>query len=401
MNSGAVLRVGAALLTALVALACDGSDSQDGQVDSVMREALEQLGYVEYSGKADDRAGVILHDRARAWPGYNLFTNDAREARLMDMDGRIVHRWRAPEKYERCEYFELLDDGGIALICVAQAMVRLDADSKVVWEVAFLAHHDVQRLPDGGFLVPSSPPAPRAYRERQVGFDHLLRISSAGKVVGRWRVWDHLADLQARHEPLPLDAGELHPLVNQKLDYYHLNAVQVLPDTPLGRRDPRFRAGHWLVSLRNANLIVVVDPETGSIVWSWGPREIELQHMPRMLDSGMVLIFDNRSSGDFSRVIELDPESEQIIWEYRGDPPESFFTKWRGSSQRLPNGNTLIGQSGDGRIFEVTPEGEIVWEYWSTDFHKDGRKGIYRMLRLAPERVLAALPHLKAGALAD
>jgi len=62
----------------------------------------------------------------------------------------------------------------------------------------------------------------------------------------------------------------------------------------------------------------------------------------------------------------------EIVWEYSGltigyaeshSLPHSFFSGSISSAQRLPNGNTLICEGDDGRIFEVTAQHEIVWEY--------------------------------------
>ena len=50
------------------------------------------------------------------------------------------------------------------------------------------------------------------------------------------------------------------------------------------------------------------------------------------------------------RVVELDPVSREIVWTYTGSPPDSFYSKWRGSNQRLPNGNTLICESEKGHV---------------------------------------------------
>ena len=71
------------------------------------------------------------------------------------------------------------------------------------------------------------------------------------------------------------------------------------------------------------------------------------------------------------------------VWEYRGDPPESFFTRERGGAHALSNGNVLITESAHGRVFEVTRQGEIVWEFWNPDFSAEGpRRQIYRMYRV-------------------
>ncbi len=107
-----------------------------------------------------------------------------------------------------------------------------------------------------------------------------------------------------------------------------------------------------------------------------------------MLDNGNLLVFDNGLGRGFSRVVEVDPASGRIVWEYRADPPESFYTLSKGSSQRLANGNTLIADSDRGRAFEVTPEGEVVWDFFCPHLTPDGeRAAIVRMVRYPRERV--------------
>jgi hypothetical protein len=76
---------------------------------------------------------------------------------------------------------------------------------------------------------------------------------------------------------------------------------------------------------------------------------------------------------DYSRVLEIDPISLEIVWQYT--PAEAgflipldasrFYSPFVSSAQRLPNGNTLITEGSDGRIFEVTRNHELVWEYIS------------------------------------
>ena len=70
--------------------------------------------------------------------------------------------------------------------------------------------------------------------------------------------------------------------------------------------------------------------------------------------------------------MEIDPSDNQIVWEYRGDPPISFFSYHISGADRLPNGNTLICEGAPGRIFEVTPAKDIVWEYINPFLGKSG-----------------------------
>jgi hypothetical protein len=88
--------------------------------------------------------------------------------------------------------------------------------------------------------------------------------------------------------------------------------------------------------------------------------------------------------------VEIDPISGRIVWQYAHEPytfkPTSrFFSSTWGSVQRLPNGNTFSLDCHKGRLFEVTPSGEIVWEYVSPFAWGRGTRvldsGIYRAYR--------------------
>jgi outer membrane protein assembly factor BamB len=108
--------------------------------------------------------------------------------------------------------------------------------------------------------------------------------------------------------------------------------------------------------------------------------------MPTMLVSGRILIFDNGSRREHTRVIEIDPTSGEIVWQYPVEPDPEFFSWGRGSNQRLANGNTLLCEAEDGHVTEVTPAGETVWEFWNPVFTEKGRKLIYRFHRISLEQ---------------
>lgn len=373
------------LLLALALAGCQTASEEAPSVD----DDLESLAAVPYLKWSEDEAdallsGVTQWERERAWDGVNLFTNDRDELYLMDMSGRLLHKWTLPPGFE-CEYFDLLAGGQAIAVCAGQGLVRLDRDSNVVWIYRGSVHHDVARLADGSFLTPLSA-EPRPYKGLQVGFDELIHVSARGELLDRWRTWDHKEHLRRFHRASRLDRPPEKP--GGKYDYYHLNTVEVLPDTPLGRRDERFRAGNLLICLRNVHLIAVLDQETREVLWSWGPRHLSFPHRPTMLPNGHILIFDNGVRHQESRVLELDPTNGEFVWEYEGDPPESFYSKRKGSAQRLPNGNTLICESGKGHVFEVTPEKERVWEFWNPVVEEGHRRLIYRFLRRPKEEVV-------------
>jgi hypothetical protein len=120
-------------------------------------------------------------------------------------------------------------------------------------------------------------------------------------------------------------------------------------------------------------------------------------HEPVLLDNGRLLIFDNEgwrpNDTKASRVLELDPVSQQIQWSYGGPP--HFHSSVCGQGQRLPNGNTLITISTEGRVIEVTPAGRVVWEYlnpYSTVVDGQERVAtIFEMFRVPGSRVEAVL----------
>ncbi|HMH53807.1 MAG TPA: aryl-sulfate sulfotransferase [Candidatus Acidoferrum sp.] len=117
----------------------------------------------------------------------------------------------------------------------------------------------------------------------------------------------------------------------------------------------------------------------------------------RPLPNGNLTIFDNGTHrrdhpATYSRVIEVDPRTSAIVWEYHDQSLFDFFSPYISGAQRLANGNTLICEGCHGRIFEVTADGQVVWEYVNPYFHvESGRPGInnwvFRAFRYTPEEI--------------
>ena len=77
-----------------------------------------------------------------------------------------------------------------------------------------------------------------------------------------------------------------------------------------------------------------------------------------------------------SRALEVNPKTNEIVWEYKDENLQNFYSAICSSAERLPNGNTLICESTSGRIFEVTPKKEIVWEFVSPFYRFRERLGV-------------------------
>lgn len=416
---------------------------EDWQRRLEMLRSVPYLGYAPAADR-DTLRGVVLHDPGRAWWGYNFYSTWATgEAYLIDMEGVAVHRWTFwPEQRNNPDYAFLLPGGDLLVIHEYTRLKRIGWDSEVLWQKEMKAHHDALLAPDGTLWVIVR--SLKTYRGRRVWFDDLIHLDRYGEELDRWSTFDHLGalrraldarsfldtaldslaggssgrqagGLQADGKPedgsiaaadrlkdasrdWPAGARPEEPSApgderrertsrvrpgagRRELDYFHINTVGLLPDTPLGRSDDRFRAGNLLICLRNVNQIAVLDPETGRIRWAWGEGELEWPHHPTMLDEGHILLFDNGVHRGYSRVVEVDPGSGEIVWEYRADPPESFYSHGRGSAQRFSNGNTLICESDQGRAFEITPRGETVWSWWNPLIKGDRHGTVYRMIR--------------------
>jgi hypothetical protein len=178
-------------------------------------------------------------------------------------------------------------------------------------------------------------------------------------------------------------------------DWLHLNsATYVGPNRWFDAGDRRFAPNNVIISSREASLLAIVARD-GSIVWRLGPDflaseelraigQIIGQHHAHLIPKGLpgagnVLVFDNGGPSGYgppsgiaprgvnvyarpsSRVLEIDPVSLKLVWNYTA--AGQFFGNNISGAQRLPNGNTLITEGPDGRLFEVTNDRRIVWEY--------------------------------------
>jgi outer membrane protein assembly factor BamB len=365
---------------------------------------LEALGYAAGSRPAGDRRGVGAHDRARAWAGLNFYTSGhAPEAVLMDMDGRVLHRWRHafddvwkdfPQAWVNAGagFFRrahLYPNGDLLAIYEGLGLVKLDRDSQLVWASPIQAHHDLEVAPDGdiyvlareGRVVPEVDPA------HPVLVDYVVQLAPDGSEKRRVSILDAL-----RRSPY---AQLFDPARTRMGDVFHTNSITLL-DGRLAERLPAFRRGNALVSLLVPNALAVVDLERGEVGWALRGR-FKSQHDPKPLPDGRLLLFDNRGLDPWrSRVIELDPASGEIAWSYAGSPERPFFSQTCGAVERLPNGNTLVSESDAGRAFELAPDGAIVWEFDNP--HRAGEHDelvatLFEMVRLP-----AAFPIDWAGA---
>ncbi len=369
--------------------------------------------YVEPTPR--NQGGVTVYDRERAFPGYTFVTANFEgiaQALLLDMEGKIVHRWKVdpgqlwPDRIQASPAGILHDmnihgalmtpEGDVIMNVYGTGTVRLDRCSRPLWDIGSDTHHDLDLLPNGDVLLlgepkvwETRPDRPRLY-PGPAGFyldQTVLRLDAQGKLLEEWSLIDALY-ASGRQELLFSAPGSA--VVSRAEDPIHNNNIEVLRPE-MADAFPLFEAGDIMVSFRNTNTILVLDGKTHRVKWSTtGP--FLGQHDPDFLPNGHILIYDNRMSGGSpkfgnTRIIELDPTTQKIVWKWEGKGKYAFYSRSRGEQQVLPNGNILSVDSHGGRVFEIDREsGDVVWE-WVNLVEPGWAGNVVDVLRFAPEEV--------------
>jgi len=367
---------------------------------------LSALGYLQGYSPASERSGVTLHDPEKAWQGANLYVSGhGPTATLVGMDGEVLHEWTlgleaiCPETFDAeidaslfYRHAEALPDGSLLVVFDYRALARIGPDSALLWKRCAPYHHDLAVGEDGRIYALAR--AEGSLRPPLDGIpildDEIHVLSTEGELLEHVSVLDLLVDSDYRAIATRITDGiELE----RSGDVLHTNSIEVLGPSPSGRL-PEYQAGDLLISIRNLDTIAIVDLARGRTVWGFtGPWHA--QHDATMLADGNILLFDNLGlitldAVERSRVLEIDPSTGALAWTYDGRPDRGFGSTRCGTAQRLPNGNTLVTATEEGRAFEVTGEGEVVWEFWNPHRAGDDDEliaSLFRVVRLAPEEV--------------
>jgi uncharacterized repeat protein (TIGR01451 family) len=321
--------------------------------------------------------------------GYALFNAPDGRMHLVDLDGNEVHRWTAPAGTLRGPARAL--PGGHVLSRRGGEVIEMDWAGNIVWSVSPPAgigfHHDYERMSNGNTLILCRQSRiVESISPLEIDDDCLLEVAPDGTIVWEWYMADHFDDFGFSQELKDL-------LSFRGGDVFHTNAASPIPDNT-SHTDPRFSPGNIVMSVRNTNTVAVVDRVSGDIVWAL-TDVTRGQHNSHMLaddlpGGGNILVFDNGWTGNWSlapnrahsRVVEIDPLTDTVVWEYTAEASDmrkdSFLANIQSGAHRQANGNTLINASKWGRVFEVTDSGELVWEYINPYYNNPANTRLYR-----------------------
>ena len=334
-------------------------------------ESLQTIPYLSGYKKAPTADHVTVYVEERAGHGLNLYTSGhAPETVLMDMRGNVLHRWSydftdafpgrpipsGPKSWGWWSRVHLQPNGDIVVIYDGYGLAKVDKDSRLIWATPGEFHHDlfVDEHEMIYCLTRATTVLPRIHPFEPVVEDFITIVDQEGNLAR------NVSILEA------FENSDYVPLLDNMMDFgdvLHTNTIEVF-DGSLTGRSPIFKKGNVLISCALIDVVAIIDMETERVVWAL-TGQWDRQHNPTLLANGHILLLDHLWRHNLSRDIAIDPFTQVIVWEYDGTPENGFFTKTFGTNQRLPGGNTLINESDRGRAFEVTPENEIVWEFYN------------------------------------
>ena len=365
----------------------------------------------------------------KRWDGFN--NSAGGPARILPGGGVISASGARPPNQESLELVQKDFDGKVLWSFNHTEEIEL-RDKGKVWSAR--QHHDWQREDfPSGYYSPAVTPSTSgsntlilthtnhvlpAVADVTLEDDRLIEVATDGRIVWEWTAGEHIDELGfAPDARAAIKAAADVNAARNSFDWLHVNSATWLgPNRWFDAGDQRFAPKNVLISSRQASLLAIVARD-GKIVWRLGPdytatealkkiRQVIGQHHAHLIPKGLpgagnLLVFDNGGSSGYgfagpiapngvgafaratSRVLEIDPVTLELKWSYTAP---RFFSTNISSAQRLPNGNTLITEGAGGRMFEVTNDGTIVWEYMNPLFAGPRQSNdVYRAYRVPYE----------------
>ncbi|MEM9435428.1 MAG: arylsulfotransferase family protein [Pseudomonadota bacterium] len=339
--------------------------------------AIEPPPQEEDGEAAPDIEPLVIARPDDLLPGYRVIMGldteqDAFTVELFDPDMTQVHTWvidrtKLPVKEGEtgrinAHGLEIFPDGSIAFTSgKLEGMIRMDQCGDVIWVANGAYHHSIDATERGTIWSWRGRAAPVNHFEYASEVDietgEVIREIGLAEDIfpanGNARLIFRLPELFEFQ-----DYGDGPPPVKE--DYFHVNDIEEL-DVSLAAAFPMFEPGDLLISVRNADMVAVLDGDDYRIKWyAYGPWV--RQHDPDFQPDGTITVYNNSWERNGTDIIIIDPATNDFRRIPLGTAVQ-FYSRTEGKHQVLPNGSHLVISPAQGRVLEYTANGELVFEF--------------------------------------
>jgi len=331
------------------------------------------------------------------------------ELRLIERDGTVVARW--PVSYTTIfpdtsflssppnddlsvdTHGALIEpDGSIVFNFDYAGTAKLSKCGSVIWSLKHPTHHSIEPAETGGYWVPGRithknidenafPPFSVTFGSGDIYDDIIMRVSADGIIMEQISVTEVL--YRNNLESVLTATGYVFDPNKPNIDgieLVHLNKIEEL-NSKFAEKFPDFKTGDLALSLRQQNLIIVVDPKTWKVRWRQTGPWVR-QHDPEFTSQGTISVFDNAvyrtelkngksdpTAPRVSNITTVEPSyhSTKVIFGLREG--QELYSVIRGKHEVKDDGGLLITEFEAGRVIETDAGGNIVWEY--VNFYDD------------------------------
>jgi hypothetical protein len=343
-----------------------------------------------YYIEAKNRPQVAHYKADEVQPGLTLITGLGLDRSLVikavDFAGQVVHQWNIdwhkiwpdathidPEFVPRGQPgthihgSRLMDNGDIVFNFENLGLVRLDACGNTVFKAPNFTHHSIDIDQQGNFWVPGQVNHKKKWPQfpnyvPPFKDDLLVKLSDKGQVLQEISMMSVLND--NGYQGLMYLSTIKSRKIQVSGDVYHLNDIEVFPTT---LAEGIFKHGDLLVSLRNINTVLVLDPVSLTIRYLTTGKFVR-QHDADFIDGNTFSVYDNNNiaapgHNNSSKIVMISALDNSLTEYISGTEALPFYSMIMGKHQWLRNGNLLIAESMNGRAFEINSQKQLVWEY--------------------------------------
>lgn len=353
------------------------NSQKNKKIREKMKE-LSSLSYLQGYNPAPLKSGVTIHNSEKVYKGLNFFTSGHQPAAfIMDMKGDILFKWEYyywniwpesdPRSNEPLHFWQRaypLENGDLLAIYDSFGIIRLDRDSNLLW-VHEMAHHDMDMDEKGRIHVLTRKKEFIPELKKDLFVDYITVLNPEGQLIKSYSLLD-LFENSDYYSMIEL-FYQVFDRIDVGNEIFHTNTLTIF-DGSQAHVSPFYKKGNLLISCLHLNTIAIIDPEQKKVVWALEGSGLWIKmHEPVLLKNGHMLIFDNSGNRGKSKVIEFDPFTKKIFWNYS----KKLDSETVSSAYELPNGNVLITETDNGRAIEVTRDKKMVWEYINP--HRTGK----------------------------